>query len=690
MDALSQSIPLIADFLTSPQFWLILGIALVLAGPLGMIPGVGSLTIASILVPFAILNLDPVHGVMLVAAIISLANTMDSVPAILLGYVTAPTQVTFLEGHQLAQRGEAARALGAVYAVSTIGGVAGAIALALLLPVIRPFIIRFSFPEITAMALFGILMISVLSRGAFLRGLAGAMLGLVLATIGLSSFSAQPRFTFDILYLNGGLPIIPVVLGLFALPEVLDLTMTGKPVSAPGTKLSNRQIWEGIKYGLRRWRVAIRQGLFGVGLGVIPGVGSGVIDWLSYMLGIVFTKDRSQFGKGSLDGLLFAESAQNAQNSGQAVPTLGFGIPGSLPWAILLAVILGYGIAPGLPLLGEHLDITVGVVLSIGIGNVLMVILALAMTPLLLRLTQVPYPFIAATLLPLMLLAAYQSRFNMADIYVVLAMGALGLAMKWHGWPRPPFIIAFILGPVVEQNAWPALQMGDGVLIFLTRPFTLGILILGAVAIGFLLWALRPQAESTIEQPIIAGGSGDEPERETGRSEVLAWLPSLSLNLRWQWEYLLWAILIGWVTVVVLREALGHVPSAAFVPMWATIAFLSLMALLAVLELTTRRSTLRIMDIGMRTGTDTAAVRRLLPLIGWLLGFIVAIGFIGFQVSAILFPLFYLPIAMGLRGKAWIWVLVSMAMIAAVTLGLMDNLLNVFWPKPFIRDWLFG
>lgn len=690
MDALSQSIPLIADFLTSTQFWLILGIALVLAGPLGMIPGVGSLTIASIIVPFAILNLDPVHGVMLVAAIISLANTMDSVPAILLGYVTAPTQVTFLEGHQLAQRGEAARALGAVYAVSTIGGVAGAIALALLLPVVRPFIIRFSFPEITAMALFGIFMISVLSRGAFLRGLAGAMLGLVLATIGLSSFSAQPRFTFDIIYLNGGLPIIPVVLGLFALPEVLDLTMTGKPVSAPGTKLSNRMIWDGIKYGLRRWRVAIRQGLFGVGLGIIPGVGSGVIDWLSYMLGIVFTKDRSQFGKGSLDGLLFAESAQNAQNSGQAVPTLGFGIPGSLPWAILLAVLLGYGIAPGLPMLGEHLDITVGVVLSIGIGNVLMVILALAMTPLLLKLTQVPYPFIAATLFPLMLLAAYQSRFNMADIYVVLAMGALGLAMKWYGWPRPPLIIAFILGPVVEQNAWPALQMGNGVLIFFSRPFTIGILMLGAVAIGFLLWALRPQAESVIEQPVISGGSGDEPEQEAGRRGVLALLPSLSFSFRWQWEYLLWAVLIGWTTVVVLREALGHVPSAAFVPMWASIAFLTLMTLLAVMEFTTRRGDLRIMDIGMRTGTDTAALRRLLPLIAWLLGFIVAIGFIGFQASAILFPLFYLPVAMGLRGKAWIWVLVSIAMIAAVTLGLMENLLHVFWPKPFIRDWLFG
>ena len=131
-------------------------------------------------------------------------------------------------------------------------------------------------------------------------------------------------------------------------------------------------------------------------------------------------------------------------------------------------------------------------------------------------------------------------------------------------------------------------------------------------------------------------------------------------------------------------------PSAAFVPMWASIAFLALMALLAVMEFTTHRGELRIMDIGMRTGTGTAAVRRLLPLVGWLLGFIVAIGFFGFQASAILFPLFFLPFVMGLRGKAWIWVLVSMAMIAAVTLGIMDNLLNVFWPKPFIRNWLFG
>ena len=153
--------------------------------------------------------------------------------------------------------------------------------------------------------------------------------------------------------------------------------------------------------------------------------------------------------------------------------------------------------------------------------------------------------------------------------------------------------------------------------------------------------------------------------QEVKRRGALRLLPSLSFRLRWQWEFVLWGILIGWVVVVVLREALGHVPSAAFVPMWASIAFLALMTLLAVMELTTRRGELRIMDIGMRTGTGTAAFRRLLPLIGWLLGFIMAIGLIGFQASAILFPLFYLPIAMGLRHWAWIWVLVSMGMIAA-------------------------
>ena len=342
-------------------------------------------------------------------------------------------------------------------------------------------------------------------------------------------------------------------------------------------------------------------------------------------------------------------------------------------------------------MLGEHLDITVGVVLSIGIGNVLMVILALAMTPLLLKLTQVPYPFIAATLFPLMLLAAYQSRFNMADIYVVLAMGALGLAMKWYGWPRPPLIIAFILGPVVEQNAWPALQMGgNGVLIFFTRPFTLGILMLGAVAVGFLLWALRPQAESAVEQPVISGGSGDEPEQEAGRRGVLAWLPSLSFSFRWQWEYLLWAILIGWVTVVVLREALGHVQSAAFVPMWASITFLALMTILAVMEFTTRRSALRIMDIGMRDRHGHRGFATSSPTYRMAPG--IRCGHRLHRLPGVCHPLpgVLHPQCDGLKGKSWIWILVSMAMISFVTLGLMENLLHVFWPDPFIRDWLFG
>ena len=336
MDTLAQSGSYIAEFLTDPTFWLLLFAAVLLAGPVGMIPGVGTLTVVAIALPFVVLNLEPALGIVFIAGILSLNNTMDAIPAVLLGYPTAATQVTFLEGHQLALRGEGARTLGAVYAVSAIGGLVSAFILALVMPAIRPFIVNFSYAEITVMALFGIGMVSALSRGAVLKGLVAAVFGLLVTTIGITAFSMVPRFTFGEIYLNEGLPLIPVLLGIFALPEVVDLSMTRRAVAEHGD-VSVREVLSGVRYGLKHWVVAIRQGLIGVTLGIIPGVGSGVIDWMSYALGVSLTKDKSQFGKGSLDGVLFAESAQNAQNAGQAVPTLAFGIPGSVAWALILA-----------------------------------------------------------------------------------------------------------------------------------------------------------------------------------------------------------------------------------------------------------------------------------------------------------------------------------------------------------------
>ncbi|MDE0474245.1 MAG: tripartite tricarboxylate transporter permease, partial [Gammaproteobacteria bacterium] len=235
-------------FLGDPLYWTMLVLAVVLLGTIGLIPGLGSTTIAAIAIPFLLFNFgdNPTAGIIFLAALGGLNNTLDSVPAVLLGYPGAATQVTFLEGHQLAMRGRAAHTLGAIYAVSAIGGVVGAVALLAMIPFMRPILVRFSFPEIAAMAMFGVLMVSVLSRGAMIKGVISGLLGVLASTIGTDGIQGLPRLTFEQIYLLDGLPLIPTLIGFFALPELIDLTMTGRPVSAPGT-VSTREVLSGAR-----------------------------------------------------------------------------------------------------------------------------------------------------------------------------------------------------------------------------------------------------------------------------------------------------------------------------------------------------------------------------------------------------------------------------------------------------------
>ena len=387
-------------------------------------------------------------------------------------------------------RGRGAHTLGAIYAVSAIGGIVGAVALLAAMPFLRPIIVRFSFPEIAAVALFGVLMVSALSRGAVIKGVIAGLLGVLFGTVGASIIAGDARFNLGGFYLYDGLPVIPTLLGFFALPELIDLTMRGRPVSPPGA-VSVREVLAGVRYGLSRWPMTIRQSIFGVFMGAVPGIRSAVIDWLSYALGISLSKQKNEFGKGSLEGVLFAESAQNAKEGGQMVPTLAFGVPGGLPQVILLVAMILYGVVPGSGMLdiNRHLGVTMSIVSTLALGNLMMTMLATVATGQHAKLTLVPYPLLAAALLPLMFLAAYNNSTQWGDILVVLALGALRLSMKWLGWPRPPLILGFILGPVIERNLWPSIN-AFGVGGMLTRPVTIVLLVLSVAAVAYVTWAL--------------------------------------------------------------------------------------------------------------------------------------------------------------------------------------------------------
>ena len=692
MDTFLQTPQVMLELLTNPVYWAVLIAAVVISGPIGLIPGVGSTTLLAIAIPFLVLNVDPVLGMVFVAGLISLGNTMDSTPAVLMGYPSAQTQVSYLEGHQLARRGLAAHTLGATYIVSSIGGIIGAFTLALIMPVMRPIMVNFSFAEISAMVLFGVGMVAALSRGAVLRGLAAGTIGVLMATIGTSAHSAIPRFNFGEAYLISGLPLIPVLLGVFALPEIIDLAMSRRPIAQAGV-FNNREVLRGARDGFRRWRTIPRQSLFGVFLGAVPGIGGAVIDWLAYAFGIAFSKDKSQFGTGSLDGVLFAESAQSSKEAGQAIPTLAFGIPGGAVWALALAALIGYGISPGLSMLDQHLDITVGIILTIGVGNLLAAMLALSVAAPLAKFTLIPYPFVAGILFPLMFLSAFQASFNVADIYVLLGAGALGMGMKWFGWPRPPLILGFILGPILEANLWTAIQI-DGPWVYFVRPWAGTIMFLGVVIAAYLLWMMnRGQAgtssDAATTAPSIAGGAPDG----TSEEALPAAKRTPRLNFQWRWEYAFWLALLAWVGGVVFSEVLGLKSEVArFLPFWTSLAFFVILAVIAVKEvLKPRQEAKGLMDLGMRTGTDRKAALALARMGAWIAGFLVLMGFIGFQVSTMVFAAAFI---LGNLDWPWrrrlLWAMLPVGILAVVVFGVLENALHPIWPNPFIRDALFS
>ena len=317
------------SYLTNLGYWGGFALAVLITVPIALIPGISATLVMAIAIPFIIISVgDPVIGVAMLAVLTGVDNTLDSIPAILLGMPGGATQVTFLEGNQLAQQGYAAHTLGAVYAVSALGGIIGALAMAIVIPMIAPVILAFGFAEIAAMAMFGVAMVAALSGGAMLKGIFAAAFGLLLSTVGPAKVTTDFRYMWDQDWLWDGLPLIATTIGVFALPEIIDLTMTRKSLAPPDANISYSEMFKGARYGMSRWRMTIRQSLFAVFFGALPGIGSGVIDWLSYAVGIAFTKDKSTFGKGNLDGVLFAESAQNAKEGGQAIPTLALGIPG--------------------------------------------------------------------------------------------------------------------------------------------------------------------------------------------------------------------------------------------------------------------------------------------------------------------------------------------------------------------------
>ena len=359
----------------------------------------------------------------------------------------------------------------------------GAIILGLLIPVLKPLVLLFAAPELFSLGIMGISMVAILSGRVPLKGIVAGGMGLLISMIGIDKQEGLLRWTFDTLYLFDGLNIIVVSLGIFALPELADMVIEGKQISSVP-----KQAMKGVGHGIRdvftNWWLMLRCAFLGTWVGIIPGLGSAVVDWLAYGHAKSTCKDAAfTFGTGDVRGVIAPESANNAKQGGALVPTLAFGIPGSASMALLIGAFMIHGLQPGPDMLNKHLALTYSIVWSTAIANIMATVIALCFTNQLAKISSVRINILAPLVTVVVFLAAYQATANIFDLVTVLLFGLLGWIMKRCGWPRPPLLLGFLLGGLIERYLFISVRAYGAA--FLIRPLVLVVLAVTIVTIYY-------------------------------------------------------------------------------------------------------------------------------------------------------------------------------------------------------------
>lgn len=438
--------------MSDPMRLMFLGTGVLIGLALGVIPGLGGIVGMALLLPFTF-SMDPYAAFGMLLGMGSVTTTSDTIPAVLFGVPgTTGSAATVLDGHPLAKQGQAGRALGAAYTASLVGGVFGALLLAVSIPILRPVMLHIGSPQLLAFAVFGLCMVAALSAGTPLRGLTMAGFGVMLALIGADPQTGTLRWTLDTLYLWDKLPLVPVTLGLFAIPELADMAIARRSIAGDAKIDSRSGQWQGVRDVFANWWLVIRVSWLGSALGAIPGIGAAVIDWIAYGHALRTEKGAAEtFGKGDIRGVLASEGSNNAKEGGSLVPTIAFGVPGSASMAILLGVFLIHGLQPGPDMLSRHLDVTYAMVWSVALANILGAGICFTFSNQFAKIALIRGPVILPLIIAVLMIGAFQGSNNWGDLITLVLFGILGWVMKRLGWPRPPLILGFVLGKTVER-----------------------------------------------------------------------------------------------------------------------------------------------------------------------------------------------------------------------------------------------
>lgn len=470
-----------------PNFLYVLGGTL-LAMLFSFVPGIGGLALIAFAIPLT-LHWDVVPLLLFFGALLGGATFMGSVTAILLNVPgSPPSAATMLDGYPLARQGKARTALACSATSSALGSTFGILILIAMIPVMRKLVLIFGTPELLMLAVWGLTTIAAIQRGSMIKGIAAAGLGLLVALVGTDPRTGEPRYTLGILDLYDGVSIVPASLGLFAIAEMMHLAVSRRGSISGKLRLEELtgSVREGIVSVFRNFGLFLRCSVIGTIVGMIPGIGGVVAAHIAYghAAQTAGTKPDAEFGQGDIRGVIAPESANDAKDGGALVPLTAFGVPGDVGTALLLVVLTLHGVVPGKTFITSHLDLAFVLIWALFFANWLTSLLGMAAINPLVRITVIRTDILIPVVLGLAALGSFAYRSSMSDVMLAFLFGVAGYYMKKYGWPRVSFVIALVLGPLVEDKLLVTLMLQDmGRINFWTRPIAMVFLALSIISL---------------------------------------------------------------------------------------------------------------------------------------------------------------------------------------------------------------
>jgi TctA family transporter len=651
----------------------------------GILPGLGGATTLALMLPF-IYNMDPTTAFAFLLGSNAVTATTGDITSVLFGVPgEGICAATIVDGHPMAKNGEAGRALGAALMSSLVGAVFGAFILALAIPIVSPLVLSIGSAEFFMLAVLGVTFVASLSGANVPKGLIAGGLGLVLAMVGLDPIESVPRFTLEgllgednSLFLWDGVSLIAVTIGLFAIPEIIDLAVQGTSISQEGAPTKLGGVMEGVKDTFRHWKLVLRCSGIGAYIGLIPGMGGGPAQWLAYAHAVQSSPDKERFGKGAVEGVLGPGAANNSKEGGSLIPTLAFGVPGSVSMAILLGAFVIQGIVPGPDLLNpaKYLTLTFSFVWIIVITNIITVAICFLFLNQMAKVTFVKGTYLIPFLLFLVYLGGFAEKNSFGDLMIVVIFGAIGWLMVKFDWQRPPLLLGLVLGGIAENNLFIASRIYGYTWLWHPAVLVIAFIIVAGTAFPYLqAWYKRRRERDAAAAPT---------KTSTTRTEALPVATRVGQSL--------FALFILGVFVYVVYQAEygfgAFEPRAALFPWVIGVPSLLLSVYVFIKDALQSTREVKAEEGALYSEPEVDPIlarQRTISIASWILGFFLAIWILGFVPASAIATFLYLKFG---AGEKWPITLVLTAACWLFFFGVFDYALQLPFPQGAFFDWV--